>query len=153
MKKYVAAGAKYFMAMANHHDNLDLYDSRHHAWNTTRVGPRRDIVGTWAKVARAHGLKFAVSNHSAHAWHWWQTAYGYDAEGSCAGRGQRYDAFNPHHALQAKGRWWRPWTRSGDLCCTAAEVWSSPTDRQPCSRPPTPGTTPTTASGGWRPRR
>ncbi len=104
MKRYVAAGAKYFMSMANHHDNLDMYDSRHHAWNTTRVGPRRDIVGTWAKVARAHGLRFGVSNHSAHAWHWWQTAYGYDAEGPR--RGQRYDAFKLTKA-QGKGTWWQ----------------------------------------------
>jgi alpha-L-fucosidase len=104
MKKYVAAGAKYFMSMANHHDNLDMFDSRHHAWNTTRIGPKRDIVGTWAKVARAHGLKFAVSNHGAHAWHWWQTAYGYDAEGPR--KGQRYDAFNLTKAA-GKGQWWQ----------------------------------------------
>jgi alpha-L-fucosidase len=81
MKKYQAAGARYFMSMANHHDNLDMFASRHHAWNTLRVGPGRDIVGTWEKVARQHGMRFGVSNHSAHAWHWWQTAYGYDAEG------------------------------------------------------------------------
>lgn len=104
MKTYVRAGAKYFMSMANHHDNLDMFDSRHHAWNTTRVGPRRDIVGTWAKVARAHGMKFGVSNHSAHAWHWWQTAYGYDAEG--ARQGQRYDAFRRSKA-DGTGQWWR----------------------------------------------
>lgn len=88
---YQAAGARYFMAMANHHDNLDLFDSRHHGWNTTRVGPKRDIVGTWEKLVRQRGLRFAVSNHGAHAWHWWQTAYGYDAEGPR--KGQRYDAY------------------------------------------------------------
>lgn len=104
MKRYVAAGAKYFVSMANHHDNLDMFESRHHAWNTKRVGPRRDIVGTWAKVARAHGLRFGVSNHSAHAWHWWQTAYGYDAEGPR--KGQRYDAFRLTRADGA-GQWWR----------------------------------------------
>ena len=103
MKRYVAAGAKYFMSMANHHDNLDMFDSRHHAWNTTRVGPRRDIVGTWEKVARAHGLRFGVSNHGAHAWHWWQTAYGYDAEGPR--KGQRYDAFRLTRA-DGRGKWW-----------------------------------------------
>ena len=46
---YKKAGAKYFMALANHHDNLDTYDSRYHPWNTTRVGPRRDIIGEWQK--------------------------------------------------------------------------------------------------------
>src|SRR5215469_16100775 len=49
---YKKAGAKYFVSLANHHDNLDTFDSTHHAWNTLRVGPKRDIVGTWAKIAR-----------------------------------------------------------------------------------------------------
>lgn len=103
MRLYKAAGAKYFVALANHHDNLDTWASRHHAWNTLRVGPRRDIIGTWADVARRAGLKFGVSNHSAHAWHWWQTAYGYDAEGPLAGR--RYDAFRLTRA-DGVGQWW-----------------------------------------------
>jgi alpha-L-fucosidase len=101
---YKAAGAKYFVALANHHDNLDAYASDHHAWNTLNVGPRRDIVGTWAEAARSAGLRFGVSNHSAHAWHWWQTAYGYDAVGPRAGA--RYDAFRLTRADGA-GKWWR----------------------------------------------
>jgi len=103
MDLYAKAGAKYFVALANHHDNFDAYDSKYHAWNSVRVGPRRDIVGTWAKVARAKGLRFGVSNHSAHAWHWLQTAYGYDAEGPAAGR--RYDAYRLTKA-DGKGTWW-----------------------------------------------
>ncbi len=64
MELYKRAGAKYFVALANHHDNFDNYDSKYHAWNSVNVGPKKDIVGTWAKVARAHGLRFGVSNHS-----------------------------------------------------------------------------------------
>src|SRR3546814_1688329 len=60
-------GAKYFMALGCHHDNLDAFDSAHHAWNATRVGPRRDIVGTWEKAVRRAGLRFGISNHSSHA--------------------------------------------------------------------------------------
>ncbi|HEX7761508.1 MAG TPA: alpha-L-fucosidase [Caulobacteraceae bacterium] len=101
---YKAAGARYFVALANHHDNLDTYASRHHAWNTLNVGPKRDIIGTWAKIARREGLRFGVSNHSAHAWHWWQTAYGYDAEGPLAG--VRYDAYRLTKA-DGVGKWWQ----------------------------------------------
>jgi len=36
---YKKAGARYFTSLACHHDNLDTYDSAHHAWNTLRVGP------------------------------------------------------------------------------------------------------------------
>ncbi|MCH8617293.1 alpha-L-fucosidase [Sphingomonas sp. SM33] len=103
LRRYKQAGARYFMAMANHHDNFDMFDSTHQGWNSVRAGPRRDIVGTWEKLARQAGLKFGVSNHSGHAWHWWQTAYGYDADGPLKGR--RYDAFwlrKKHGA----GTWW-----------------------------------------------
>ncbi len=103
MELYIDAGAKYFVALANHEDNFDTYDSRYHDWNAVRVGPHRDIVGTWAKIARAHGLRFGVSNHSSHAWHWFQTAYGYDAEGPKATL--RYDAFTLTEA-DGKGKWW-----------------------------------------------
>ena len=100
---YKRAGAKYFMALASHHDNLDCFASTHHGWNSTRVGPRKDIVGTWAKLARERGLRFAISNHSAHAWHWNQVAYGYDPQG--ARRGQRYDAWTLT-AAAGRGQWW-----------------------------------------------
>ena len=103
MQLYVDAGAKYFMTLANHHDNFDCFDSKYHNWNSTRIGPKRDIVGTWAKLAREHNLRLGVSNHSAHAWHWFQTAYGYDPEGPLAG--VRYDAYTLKRQ-DGKGKWW-----------------------------------------------
>jgi alpha-L-fucosidase len=103
MALYKRAGAKYFVALANHHDNFDAYDSKYHAWNSVNVGPKKDIVGIWAKVARQNGLRFGVSNHSSHAWRWFQTAYGYDGEGPLAG--VRYDAATLTRA-DGKGKWW-----------------------------------------------
>jgi alpha-L-fucosidase len=103
MQLYVKAGARYFTACANHHDNFDCYDSTHHQWNSVRVGPKKDIVGIWAKTARSHGLRFGVTNHSGHAWHWFQTAYGYDPEGPLAG--VRYDAYTTQKD-QGTGQWW-----------------------------------------------
>ena len=103
MDLYQGAGAKYFMALACHHDNLDCYDSTHHAWNTTKVGPGKDIVGTWEKIVRARGMRFGVSNHSSHAWHWLQTAYDYDPEGPLAG--VRYDAYTLRKE-DGPGQWW-----------------------------------------------
>jgi alpha-L-fucosidase len=103
MDLYVKAGAKYFVSAANHHDNFDNYDSSHHAWNSVNVGPRKDILGIWAKIARAHGLRFGVTNHSGHSWHWFQTAYDYDPQGPQAG--VRYDAYTLTKA-DGKGKWW-----------------------------------------------
>lgn len=104
VRRYKAAGARYIVSMANHHDNMDMFPNQHQAWNSTRIGPHRDIVGSWEKEVRKAGLRFGVSNHGAHAWHWWQTAYGYDAEGPM--KGVRYDAFD---ALRSgrRGKKWR----------------------------------------------
>jgi alpha-L-fucosidase len=103
MALYKRAGAKYFFALATHHDNFDAYDSTYHGWNSVRIGPKRDIVGTWAKVARANGLRFGVSNHNSWAPRWLQPAYGYDGEGPLAG--VRYDAYTLTKA-DGKGKWW-----------------------------------------------
>ena len=100
---YKRAGAKYFFSMATHHDNFDMYDSTHHDWNSVRVGPKRDIVATWAKIVRAHGLRFGVSNHNSWAARWLQPAYGYDGEGPL--EGVRYDAYTLTEA-DGKGKWW-----------------------------------------------
>jgi alpha-L-fucosidase len=100
---YKQVGARYFVCMANHHDNFDNYNSKYQPWNSVNMGPKRDIVGEFAKAARHNGLRFGVSNHSAHAWHWFQTAYGYDAIGEKAG--VRYDAYN-RTKEDGKGKWW-----------------------------------------------
>ena len=79
------------VAMACHHDNFDLFASPQHGWNSTcartQARHRRRLGGGGAPA----GLRFGVSNHASHAWHWWQTAYGYDTQGPR--KGQRYDAF------------------------------------------------------------
>ena len=112
MNLYVAAGAKYFTAAANHHDNFDMYNSRFHNWNSVKIGPKKDIVGIWAKLAKDRGLRFAVTNHSSHAWHWLQVAYDYDPEGPLAG--VRYDAYNLTKA-DGKGKWWEGFDPAGTL--------------------------------------
>ena len=100
---YQRAGAKYFVSLANHHDNFDAYDSAHHPWNSVNVGPKKDIVGIWGKAAKARGLRYGVSNHSSWAPRWFQPAYGYDGEGPLAG--VRYDAATLTKADGA-GKWW-----------------------------------------------
>lgn len=100
---YRKAGARYFVAMANHHDNLDLYDSRHQPeWNATRVGPRKDLMAGWRKAARENGLRFGVSVHAAHAWTWYELAQGSDKGGPYAG--VPYDGNLTR--LDGMGKWW-----------------------------------------------
>lgn len=99
---YKRAGAKYFFAMANHHDNLDLWNSRHHAWNAVNAGPKKDIIGGWAKAARNNGLPFGVSIHAAHAWTWYEVAQRADKNGPLAG--VPYDG--KLTKADGKGTWW-----------------------------------------------
>lgn len=99
---YKRAGAQYFFALANHHDNLDLWDSKYQPWNSVRVGPQKDLIAGWAQAARANGLKFGVSVHAAHAWSWYETAQGADKEGPLAG--VPYDG--KLTAADGQGAWW-----------------------------------------------
>ncbi len=99
---YKSAGAKYFMALANHHDNFDLYNSKHQSWNSTKIGPKKDLIGGWAKAARKQGLHFGVSVHAAHAWSWYETAQRSDKNGSHAG--VPYDG--KLTKKDGKGKWW-----------------------------------------------
>ena len=78
---YKKAGAKYFVALANHHDNFDCYDSTYQPWNSVNIGPKKDIVGGWAKAARAAVLRFGVSVHASHAWVFYEYAQGWPEDG------------------------------------------------------------------------
>lgn len=99
---YKRAGAQYFFALANHHDNLDLWDSKYQPWNSVRVGPKKDLIAGWARAARTQGLKFGLSVHAAHAWSWYETAQGADKAGPHAG--VPYDG--KLTAADGKGTWW-----------------------------------------------
>jgi len=100
---YKQAGAKYFMALANHHDNFDLYKSKYQQnWNSTKIGPKKDLIGGWEKAARRNGLHFGVSVHAAHAWSWMETAQRADKNGPLAG--VPYDG--KLTKADGKGKWW-----------------------------------------------
>lgn len=81
MKLYKDAGARYFVSMAVHHDNFDLWNSKHHKSNAVKMGPERDIVGDWQKAAKMEGLPFGVSEHLAASFWWWQDNKDADTKG------------------------------------------------------------------------
>jgi alpha-L-fucosidase len=102
MQLYQRAGAKYFVALANHHCNFDCWDSTYQPWNSVNIGPKQDIVGTWAALARQHGLRFGVSVHSARAWEWYEVAHGADTNGPL--QGAPYDGALTR--ADGRGKWW-----------------------------------------------
>jgi alpha-L-fucosidase len=99
---YKANGAKYFMALANHHDNFDNFNSKYQPWNSVAIGPHKDLIGGWAKAARKNGLRFAVSVHASRAWSWYEPAQGADKDGPFAG--VPYDG--KLTKADGKGLWW-----------------------------------------------
>ena len=99
---YKRVGAQYFFAMANHHDNLDLWDSKYQEWNSVRVGPKKDIIAGWSKAAKKYNLPFGLSVHASHAWTWFETAQRSDKTGALAG--VPYDG--KLTKADGKGTWW-----------------------------------------------
>lgn len=99
---YKRCGAQYFFAMANHHDNFDLWNSKYQAWNSVNMGPQKDILAGWAKAAHENKLPFGISVHAAHAWSWYETAQRSDKEGSFTG--VAYDGRMTKE--DGKGKWW-----------------------------------------------
>jgi alpha-L-fucosidase len=116
------------MAMANHHDNFDLYASKYQPWNSAVLGPKKDIIGLWAQAARKNGLRFGVSVHASHAWTWYEPAQGADKTGPLAsvpydgkltkadGQGKWWDGLDPqdlyaqnHSPGNQKGWDWWDW--------------------------------------------
>jgi alpha-L-fucosidase len=88
--------------MANHHDNLDMWNSKYQQWNTVSVGPKKDILAGWAKAAKNNNLPFGLSVHAAHAWLWFETAQQSD-------KGGKFDRILYDGKLtrnEGKGTWW-----------------------------------------------
>lgn len=101
-KIYEDAGARFLMIQGVHHDNYDLWNSKYHPWNSVNMGPKRDLLGEWAKACRANGMHYGVTFHHEYTWWWWQTAFGSDKEGDKAGV-----SYDGNLTLNdGKGKWW-----------------------------------------------
>lgn len=93
---YYSAGARYFMAMGQHHDNYDCWDSPYQEWNSMNIGPKRDIVGEWAAECSRVGMKLGVSMHGAHAWTFFEVGRNADtAVSKDEGTGKWWEGYDP----------------------------------------------------------
>jgi alpha-L-fucosidase len=89
MKLYSDAGAKYFVQLGNHHDNMDCWDSKYQPFNTVNFGPKKDLVGLMAQEARKSGMRFGISYHATRDCTWsifMPSAQGCDVTGDKAGK-------------------------------------------------------------------
>ena len=70
---FEAAGAKYAIFTAKHHDGYTLWPSKHandrgFDWNSLEVGPKRDLVGELAEELGQSPIKFGLY-YSLHEWY------------------------------------------------------------------------------------
>ena len=90
------AGARYFTPCAIHHDNFDLWNSRHQRWNSVNMGPKQDITGRWRDATLEHGLRWGVTTHLERTYSWFNVNKGADEEGEHVG--VPYDGADPEYA-------------------------------------------------------
>jgi len=120
---YKENGAKYFMALGNHHDNFDQWNSRFQPWNSVNMGPHRDMIAEWQAAAKKLRLRFGVSSHAARAWEWYEGSQGVDKSGTpydgnltkADGKGLWWEGYDPqdlyaqYHHTPGKFSWdWDP---------------------------------------------
>ena len=115
MAAYQKAGARYFCVIAQHHDNIDCWNSKFHRWNSVNMGPKKDVAGLWRKAALKRGLRFGVTEHLGASWWWYGVSKGADKQGPMAG--VPYDGVDPKYAdlyhsgngnLPAQPHWYVP---------------------------------------------
>jgi len=99
---YKDAGARFLIIQGVHHDQFDMWNSKYQPWNSTRLGPKRDLIGEWEEAARKAGIRFGLTFHHEYSWWWWQTAFQSDTKGDK--KGVPYDGNLT--LADGKGKWW-----------------------------------------------
>ncbi|MBV8252072.1 MAG: alpha-L-fucosidase [Chitinophaga sp.] len=102
MRYFKHIGARYFVALASHHDHFDNFNSTYHAWNTVNVGPHKDIIGLFRQSATKYHMPFGVSSHDDRFMSWWLPAFGADTSGPK--KGVKYDGYLTK--ADGVGKWW-----------------------------------------------
>ena len=65
---FEAAGAKYIMPVAEHHDGFQLYKSEISHFNAYEMGPKRDVLGELGEAFKKRGLELCASSHRMEHW-------------------------------------------------------------------------------------
>ena len=60
---FKSAGARYVIPVGEHHDGFPLWATRTTEWNSTTMGPQRDLMRDLGDAVRAEHMHFAASYH------------------------------------------------------------------------------------------
>jgi alpha-L-fucosidase len=61
VRLFKAAGAKYIMPVAEHHDGFAMYDTAFNRWNATKMGPCVDVMGELKRACEEQGLADGIT--------------------------------------------------------------------------------------------
>ncbi len=78
IKLFKAAGARFVVPVAEHHDGFAMYKSAFSKWTAAEKGPKRDVIEGLRQAAREGGMTFGVSSHRAE--HWFFLGHGMEQE-------------------------------------------------------------------------
>ena len=78
MTLFKAAGAKYVIPVADHHDGFAMYKSNITRWNAYDMGPQRDVLGELFRAGREKGLIMGCSSHYAFNWSFYNKKDNFD---------------------------------------------------------------------------
>ncbi|MBR6121228.1 MAG: alpha-L-fucosidase [Prevotella sp.] len=113
---YKSVGARYFMALGNHHDNFDNWNSPYQEWNSVNVGPKKDLIKGWSDACKKEGLPLGVSIHASHAWTWLEPSQKYDGNLTKAdGKGKWWEGLDPQELYAQDHAHSMGWESSGTI--------------------------------------
>lgn len=93
MEKYHRAGARFFVAQASHHDHFFNFRSQYNRFNSTQIGPKKDICALWKAACKKYDMPFGMTEHLGASFAWWRVNKGADTYGPYAG--VPYDGNDP----------------------------------------------------------
>ncbi|MEM1085983.1 MAG: alpha-L-fucosidase [Verrucomicrobiota bacterium] len=98
-KLFKESGAKYVMPVAEHHDGYSLYDNPFTRWDSTEIGPMRDVIAELREALYEEDLKFCVSSHRAFNW-----AYFFRMEGADNTKPEFFDLYSAPQSYLFPGK-------------------------------------------------
>ena len=103
---FQAAGAKYVVPVAEHHDGFQMYRSEISHWNAYEMGPHKDVLGELSKSCRDRGMEIGASSHRVE--HWFFMGHGKEFDSDIHEPLERGDFYWPsmpernHHDLYSE---------------------------------------------------
>ncbi len=90
---FEAAGARYVVPVAEHHDGFQMYKSDISHWNAYEMGPHRDILGDLSAECQKRGIQNGASSHRIE--HWFFMGHGKEFDSDVKDPLQRGDLYWP----------------------------------------------------------